>query len=393
MFVLQIISGGREAYSGAVTLAFLKKAFDHSFPFKKEVFPPLEEEVKAIDEIAKLIVHCVTSSETWWIGSLTFAIYALPPFQPLTTGQAEEGSPGNWGTLDLTATGSEVWFPLDGYQRMLGMFQALSMLSGQQHQILAESMIPVLLLPAPPLAECSKMLLHFHKSARATDRGKAIRMVINDNYATYAHWMMGEDDKHAGIIQKDLVNWKSNTLTNRLEKFSTLSVLYDSAKILDQALGEHPSDKDHRYQEIATIWSSLLNQFALFRQAIHMPSRLPALRARYLCLKPTGQLIVIAVLAHAVQTQKELPLEQVIQRLNEVSWEIDHPLWQNVAVVDGRMNGTATTIALSSRLVAYLINLPLSEAEIRTLEADYRKAKRDNNAPLPNPLFPKSSKQ
>jgi hypothetical protein len=393
VLVQRIISGGREAYSGTVTLAFLKKAMDHSFPLKKDLFPPLEKEEKAVDEIARLVVHHVTHGETWWMGGFSFAVYSLPPFHPLPMGQNEEEGPGIWGWLDLAETGPEVWFPLDGYQRMLGMFQALSMLSGQKRQALADNMIPVLLIPSPPFAECYEMLLHMHKSARAIDRGKAIRTIINDSYATYAQWMMGEDKGHPGIIKKDLINWKSNTLTNRLEKFSTLSVLYDSAKMLDQALGEQTSDKVLRYNEIAGIWSLLLKQFTHFREAVNAPERLPALRARYLCLKPTGQLIVIAVLALALRTRRELPLEQVIKRLNEVRWEADQPHWQNIAVVDGRINGTKATITLCSRLIAYLINLPLSDVEVQVLEADYHKAKRDKNVTLPKPLFSKSNEQ
>ena len=133
---------------------------------------------------------------------------------------------------------------------------------------------------------------------------------------------------------------------------------------------------------------SLLQQFTYFRDAVNAPERLPELRAQYLCLKPTGQLIVIAVLALALRMRKELPLEEVIKRLNDVRWESDQPHWQNIAVVDGRINGTRTTIKLSSRLIAYLINLPLSDVEVQVLETDYRKAKKDKNATLPKPLFP-----
>ena len=201
---------------------------------------------------------------------------------------------------------------------------------------------------------------------------------------------MGEDKDHPEIIKKDLINWKSNTLTNRLEKFSTLSVLYDLAKMLDQALEEQITDKDQRYNEIVGIWSLLLKQFTHFREAVYSPERVPELRAKYLCLKPTGQLIVIAVLALALRTRKELPLEEVIKRLNEVRWESDQPHWQNIAVVDGRINGTRATITLSSLLVAYLINLPLSDIEVQALETDYRKAKKDKNAIFQSRSSPKS---
>ena len=162
--------------------------------------------------------------------------------------------------------------------------------------------------------------------------------------------------------------------------------------MLDQALPEHVSGQEQRYNQIAGIWTLLLEQFTLFCEGVGAPRCLPTLRARYLCLKPTGQLIVIAVVALALRT-RELSLTQVVERLNQIPWDIDQPHWQNIAVVDGRINGTVATIALASYLVAYLIGLPLSDTEVQKLEVDYRKAKRQETAALPQPLFPKSSKE
>jgi hypothetical protein len=326
------------------------------------------------------------------MGGFSFAIYPLPSFHPLTPGQNEKKCSGVWGHLHLAEDGSEVWFPLDGYQRMEAMFQALSMLSGQKRRVLEEDMVPVFLLPSPQLADCYEMFLRMHKSSRVIDRGKTIRTTINDDYAVYARRLMGEEKAYPEIIKRDLINWQSNTLTNRLEKFSTLSVLYDSAKMLGQAL-EQTLDKEQRYSEIAGIWALLLEQFTIFREAMSTPKRLPELRSHFLCLKPTGQLIIIAIIALALRTRKDLPLEKVIERLNEVRWEIDQHQWQNIVVMDGRINGTGTTIHLTSRLVGYLIGLPLSDVEIQSLEADYRKTKRDKNTTLPKPLFPKKDEE
>ena len=58
--------------------------------------------------------------------------------------------------------------------------------------------------------------------------------------------------------------------------------------MLDQALEEQITDKDQRYNEIVGIWSLLLKQFTHFREAVNAPERVPELRAKYLCLKPTG---------------------------------------------------------------------------------------------------------
>src|SRR6266568_1025193 len=393
MLVQQVNSGGRDCYVGTVTLSFLKRAFERSLLLKGGVVPPLEKVDKAVDEIARLIIDRVSSGQTWWMGGFSFAIDPFPSFQPLPLGEYESENSGVWGMLDLTGSGSEIWTPLDGNQRMLGMFKALSMLSGKKRSALSEDMVPVILLSAPTDADCQELLLRMHKSARAVDRGEAIRTTIDDKYARYAQWLMGEDKEHRGVIPKNLINWKSNTLTNRLCKFSTLSVLYDSARILDEALGYDAgyssSEEAHQYNVIANIWSKLLEGFVHFHKAVHgAPERLPSLREQLLCLKPTGQLVVVAVIALALRQRLELPLEQVIERLSALPWRMDDPLWRNIIVVEGRVKGTGRAIILTSRLVAYLIGLPLSDAEVRALEQGYREGKREENLSLPDPLFP-----
>jgi hypothetical protein len=392
LVVQQVTSGGRICYVGAVKLSFLKRVFDRPLPLSEGVAPPLEKVDKAVDEIARLIIERLSRGQTWWMGGFSFVINPFPSFQPLPSEQHESENSSVCGKLRLTETGSERWTPLDGYQRMLGMFKALSMLSGTKRSALLEDTVPVILLPATD-ADCQEMLLRMHKSARAVDRGETIRTTIDDKYARYAQWLMGEDKEHPGVIPRHLINWQSNTLTNRLTKFSTLSVLYDSARMLDETLvydaGYSSSDEAHQYKEIANIWSQLLEEFVQFHKAVQSaPERLPSLRAQFLCLKPTGQLVVVAAIALALRQRVELPLEQVIERLSALPWRMDDPLWRNTIVVEGRVKGTRPAITLASRLAAHLIGLPLSDAEVRSLEQGYREAWRDENLSLPDPLFP-----
>src|SRR2546421_900190 len=147
MLVQQVTSGGRDCYVGTVTLSFLKRAFDRPLQLNEGVMPPLEKEEKAIDEIAELIVDRVSNGQTWWMGGFSFAIYPFPSFQPLPLEQFENERSGTLGMLPLTGTGSEIWMPLDGYQRMLGMFKALTMLPGKKRLALAENLVPVILIP------------------------------------------------------------------------------------------------------------------------------------------------------------------------------------------------------------------------------------------------------
>ena len=70
-----------------------------------------------------------------------------------------------------------------------------------------------------------------------------------------------------------------------------------------------PTDKTERYNEIAEIWSLLLERFTHFQKAVDgNPKLLPSLREKFLCLKPTGQLVIAAVIARALPLQNEFPL-------------------------------------------------------------------------------------
>src|SRR5260370_22270959 len=144
MLVQQVTSGGRTCYVGAVTLSFLKRVFDRSLSLREGVAPQPEKVDKAVDEIARLIIDRVSRDQTWWMGGFSFAIDPFPSFQPLPSEQHESENSGVRGMLRLTDTGSEIWTPLDGNQRMLAMFKALSMLSGKNHSTLSIDMMPLI---------------------------------------------------------------------------------------------------------------------------------------------------------------------------------------------------------------------------------------------------------
>jgi hypothetical protein len=135
------------------------------------------------------------------------------------------------GVLHLN--GTEQWIPLDGYHRLYWILESLLGLSGNQKQRLEQVDLPVILIFLRPTDDIKGIIRRLHKSARTLDKGETIRQAHNDVYAIYADWLIGKDRvHHIGVLSEDLVNWKSNTLTHRLRKFTTLSVLYDSAKIL-----------------------------------------------------------------------------------------------------------------------------------------------------------------
>lgn len=396
LVVQQLVLGDNSFFQGSLKVATLQNI---EAKFRASALVSLQEtlkkerEPKTIDEIADI----VTNNHKTYLGPLTFGILSTneeePVFHPIQCSFTEaveqiEAYP-SLGVLHLN--GTEQWIPLDGYHRLYGILEAHLELSGNRKQSLEQVDLPVILIPLRPTDDIKGIIRRLHKSARTVDKGETIRQASNDVYAIYADWLMGKDKAHhSEALPEDIVNWKSNTLTHRLRKFTTLSVLYDSVKILAPNARtmdiENSQLLTEQYENIATVWKQLLETFTPFKTALSGPrTELPSSREHIMCLRATGQLVVIQTVQLGLK--HDMALKDIIEKLNKLSWDMDNPLWKNLIVVDGRINASRRAISLTSNLIAYHIGIPQSACEIRTLREEYRKAKGSNEGTLSQALW------
>lgn len=380
------IGDSSECYTGSQTVAqleHLREKIELSlFQSLAVLRQLLDIDPKVIKEMGEFIFECVRTKKTWYMGGMTFAVLNFPAFHLLSQENRLSSLFERYGTLDFT--GQEIWIPIDGYHRLHGIKYALDRLAVLGlDTVLLEDSIPVTLIPLNSFNDAPDLLLRMHKSARFVERGEALRTAAGDIYATYAHRLMGDDPAYTAPFKREWINWKTNTLTNRLPKFSTLSVLYDSSKTLDQALRDTGMGEDQRYEQIAEIWRLLLTRFTRFKEVLCSLNSISAQRDQYLCLRPTGQLAIIHTLALAMKVK--MPLETAIERLNSIKWEINNPLWEGIIITNGRVNGSTSATLLTAQLLAHLIGIDLSN-EILELTSRYRFVKKQADAKLPEPL-------
>jgi hypothetical protein len=374
-------------YIGSRTVAHLEHLRENFERSLTQSLAPLRRwfdiDPKVVKDMGEFIFECVRTKKSWYMGGMSFAVLNFPAFHRLPQENRPASLFEHYGTLDFT--GQEIWIPIDGYYRLHGNKYALDRLAVLGlDTILLEDSIPVTLIPLQSLNDAPDLLLRMHKSARFVERGESLRTAAGDIYATYAHQLMGDDPAYTAPFKREWINWKTNTLTNRLPKFSTLSVLYDSAKTLDQTLHDASMSEDQRYEHIAAIWQLLLTRFTHFNEALRSLNSISAQRDQYLCLRPTGQLAIIHTLALAMKAK--MPLEIAIERLNSIKWEISNPLWEGIIILNGRVNGSASATLLTAQLLAHLIGIDLSD-ELLVLAGRYRSIKKQADAKLPEPLY------
>jgi hypothetical protein len=392
MIVRQIKSGDLTFFQGAIKVKTLKEKELQKKPFEVFNFTQIQYkgvDPREVDKIKRFLFDGIKYHREHFLGTITIGLLLEAkeiPFEPLQFENRQiKGSDtiGNFGILQIE---EELLIPIDGLHRYYSIIQILRELPYNRRLEFEQEEVSVVLIPCSSLDQLQTLMLRLQKSVRA-DRGEEIRTGNHDNYALLARKLCGIDGKHEEAISEKMVNWKSNTLTTRLQKFTTLSVLYDSAKILYPDLGRKNLSADEFssiYEEFAMIWRTLLQNFRLFRQAIKAEKTIPALRYRYICLRATGQLVVIQVINIAIQNEGIEALEKVINKLNNVSWKVDDPLWEKVLMKNGRLNAGEDAKNFASRLLAYQIGIPQSDKEVDDLKALYSRTKQQE---LSSPVY------
>jgi len=334
---------------------------------------------KAVDEIKNYIA----SSQDRFSGELTIAISANKvQFRPISL--PLDGNVAYEKSLGLLQLNLSDLLLIDGHHRLVGIVRAMETLRGKSRQDVGNDDVPVVIVVIERDEAIISVFHRLRRYARCSDRGENIRSAYDDPYAVLARRLMKNHENVGGVIPENLVNWRSNTLTNRLHKFTTISVLYDSVKLLLPNLEQNYSTgkSDDFYDEIAYIWNALIAGFNLFHTAISgSPEKISDLRDKYLCLKASGQIAIIGAVKIALD--REMNLDRIIDGLNKIPWNIDDSLWKGIIVVNRRISASTRSVENTSALIAYLIGASYSELELRMLHENYRRSKSLKDALLP----------
>jgi DNA sulfur modification protein DndB len=308
---------------------------------------------------------------------------------------------GSFGFLHFQ--GGELLFALDGQHRLKGTAVAISGLGEKGKELedfprnleVAKDDVAIMLIPFSPASRARKIFNKVNKYAKSTSKGDNVITSEDDTYAIIARRLMMGVDGRPPVIPEPLVNWRSNTLTERMTKFTTISVLYESAKVLlgkvDTQFRPDEEKLDEHYEQVRQVWEALLDKFSIFNRAVKKSREaLPDQRKQYLCLKPAGQLALIEAIR--IARTHGMELDTIIEGLNRIPWGIEDPLWQRIMMLGDKIQAGRQAVYLTGRLVALLIGTPYEEKEREKLLRDYQKALGDDpDKPckvktLPDPL-------
>ena len=276
----------------------------------------------------------------------------------------------------ITLPGKERLIALDGQHRLLSLKIAIRGIMGvpggtktfaamnklQPHPELANEELCIILVEHTDTAKIRKIFNKINKYAKQTSRSDNIITSDDDTFAVIARRLFKEGGPLAPINGIDLVNWKSNTLSQRSKNLTTLSALYTiaetilkdkrfSSKILPDTVA-----LDEAYQTIASFWSTTLDGVQAYQQ--------------YLAQR------------------KEISWESIVGKLNQIDWSFNNDLWFNILVIGSANKKMITgkeSIRSAGMVIAYMVmGNQMTRNEVDDVRQIIRNARNDDTANLPS---------
>lgn len=308
----------------------------------------------------------------------------------------------------LTLPGKERLIALDGQHRLLSLRIAIRGVYGlpagakvpsttkslEPHPELADEEVSIILVEHKDNQKIRKIFNKVNKYARQTSRGDNIITSDDDIYAVIARKLFSDGEVLAPIGKCELVNWKSNTLSQRSKQLTTVSALYTIAETILKEKGYSskllPSQEEQEvsYEEIVEFWRELLAETDVYKEYLELTKAdkpVSLLREQNLLMKPVTQMALAHVAALA--KKKGVSWKKVVAKLNKVDWSFENKLWFNILIIGSAQKKMITgkeSIKSAGMIISYLImGDKMSKTEIGDVHKIIRDAHDNQEEPLP----------
>lgn len=313
----------------------------------------------------------------------------------------------------LSLPGKERLIALDGQHRLLAMKLCLKgnsaisaamlgnkkmtpqMLALEPHPELADEEVSVIFVEGRDILKIRKIFNKVNKYARQTGRGQNIITADDDVFAVIARRLFAEDQVLYKIGKNELVNWSSNTLSQRSKQLTTVSALYTIAETLSKDRGwtsktmpENQEDIDEVFDENAQFWEELLGGMDTYKKYLELTREdkpISSLREENLLMKPVTHMSLAHVAYFA--KQKGIEWKDVVEKLNKVDWSMDNSIWFNILVIPAKKKKVITgkeSIRAAGMVISYMVmGDKMKQTEVETVREIIRNARNNEDDSLP----------
>ncbi len=308
----------------------------------------------------------------------------------------------------LTLSGGEMLVPLDGQHRLAAVQFALSGKDEKQKPIpnvaanpnLSNDDVLLILIRHDPV-KGRKIFNKVNRYAKATTKAENLITADDDVIAIISRNVVADE-----LIGGRLVNYHSNTLTDSMHFFTTLSTIYEATKfVLEETFGkisnqELPDNaKTNLYEITAKVyWDKLLTGVDIYQSALSDSTeagdeKRREIRKTFLLGKPIAQLALMFAVVRLKNGDEEngskLSWETIVERINKVKWDSDDLMWQHILMNGSRVVSGRQAANFAGRFIAYYLGEHLHDKELENLAKVYANhfPENDSQGQLPSRLY------
>ena len=309
----------------------------------------------------------------------------------------------------LILSGGELLVPLDGQHRLAAIQFALSGKDEKDRPIedfspnqeLANDDVLLILIKHDDPYKGRKIFNKVNRYAKATTKAENLITADDDIISVISREIANE------VIGSRLVNYRSNTLSKTVHYFTTLSTIYESTKyVLAETFGKidtqtlpDPATRSLYRNMAKEYWEKLTNGITTYHAALvdkedSGDEKRKEIRDTLLLGKPVCQRALMLAVVRLKTADKSdgsrFSWDDILQRVNEVDWGIDNPMWQRILMNGSRIVSGTQAINFASRFIAYYLGESLSKSELDNLKdfyASHFPEEERSNVNLPDRLF------
>ena len=194
----------------------------------------------------------------------------------------------------------------------------------------------------------------------------------------------------------ELVNWSSNTLSQRSKQLTTVSALYTIAETLAndkewnaKVMPPDEEEIEEAYEENASFWKILLSGMSDYQKYIELTKAnrtISELREDNLLMKPVTHMALAHVAYYA--KKKGISWTKVVSKLNRVDWSMDNSIWFNILVIPAKKKKVITgkeSIRAAGMVISYMVmGKSMTVAEVNEVREIIKNSTNEQSDKLPN---------
>lgn len=280
---------------------------------------------------------------------------------------------------------------LDGQHRLLALEKVVKgEVTGECREEVPNDDVCVIFIKHENNEKTRRIFNKVNRYAKTTSRGDNIITSEDDGSAIIARRLLSEGAP-LGVKAKGsgdlIVDWKNNTLGARSEKLTTISVVYETVKLIladkdvDLDPTSRPTDEklEDYYEWAEHFWNTVLEKLQPYQEALSDSSKIKEMRKDdqpySLLFKSAAQIALFKGLISATRDER-LSLSEAVQRANKIHWAMSSGIWTNVLVTpSGTMARAQQAQNLGGKLIAYLIAADkMTQEEIKQFQGEYNLA-------------------